>query len=251
MNERGYELYRSWAPDDVQWTQWVKPVLFANFPGGKMRNNNIPKLKWIHSLEYSTAIIVDLPGRESVLEGLALANLGYRPIPLYNSVCSYTGSSASVPIEGIIEALAEGVGMLNSAPLCSDSPPVFLLDANRMKSRYTVPGSFDNRWSVFPQDMPSAAYLKSHGISHVIVRSALLEEDLSHILLRYKNEGIDISISDGNAVRVAKVNKPPRYRSVLYRFHVLSGLQRNMEGGFGVRVPEDLRSTGGGYYRYG
>ena len=41
------------------------------------------------------------------------------------------------------------------------APPAFLLDSDRMKAPAPDPGRFDNRWLVFPQDFPSAAFLRS------------------------------------------------------------------------------------------
>lgn len=94
------ETYKIWAPNGALWTEWAKPVLFANTPKGSFELQ-IPKLKWIAQTDYTTAIIVDLPGKEGVQEGLALARLGYRPVPLYNGVYGPNGA-ATPSTNGII-----------------------------------------------------------------------------------------------------------------------------------------------------
>jgi hypothetical protein len=106
------------------------------------------------------------------------------------------------------------------------------------------PGKYDNRWSVFPQDMPSAAFLSKRGIREVIVRSDRIQDDLAHILRRYQEQGIKISMCDGTEVREITVSKPSRFKSLFYRFGVILGLRRNAAGGFGGIVPEP--SSGGG-----
>jgi len=76
--------YQTWAPDETLWTPWVKPVLFANAPRSTGSPVTIPRLKWVTSVERDTIFILDLPGKTGVEAGLAFAQLGYRPIPLYN-----------------------------------------------------------------------------------------------------------------------------------------------------------------------
>ena len=72
------ELYKTWAPDDALWTQWVKPVVFMNMAGNQFFGG--PGLQsvqadWI-AYEKGTMIILDLPGKAAIEEGLALASLG-------------------------------------------------------------------------------------------------------------------------------------------------------------------------------
>ena len=76
------------------------------------------------------------------------------------------------------------------------------------------PGTFDNRWVVFPQDFPSAAFLRSRGVAEVLLiqAGAQPQEDLAHVLLRWQQGG-----------------------------------PRNNAGGFGAVIP--VRS--GGHYGYG
>jgi len=245
------EVYKVWAPDDALWSQWAKPVLFMSSPAKSFKELEIPEVNWIQSLESQTMIIVDLPSESGVIESLALARLGYRPVPLYNGVNGRT-SSMIVPVGEIATALFGGADTLSSYSIRPDAPPVFMLDSNRMNQTGRMPGVYDNRWCVFPQDMPSAAFLINAGIRRIIVRSDQIRNDLSHILLRYQQEGIEINLCKGEKIEKVSVVKPSKFRSLSYRFSVILGLARNSAGGFGAKIPEPTQSRSGRrYYGYG
>ena len=78
------ECFNAWAPEQALWSQWAKPVLFTQRLG-----LSSPALRsWSEPHEYlwlsqgsRTALVVDLPGVESVETGIAMARRGYRPIP--------------------------------------------------------------------------------------------------------------------------------------------------------------------------
>lgn len=238
------EAYKIWAPNDTAWAQWAKPVLFADMPLKTLEELTIPSLSWITKADAATAVIVDLPGILGVQEGLALARLGYRPVPLYNSVCGPGASSMVVPVTELVHALCKGADELPGLLLDPDAPPAFLLDSNRMRVYGKQEGKYDNRWCVFPQDMPSAAYLKQHGICNVIVRTNARQDDLDHILYRYEKQGIAILSCGGEEVKPMYILKPSNFKSVFYRFGVMLGLRRNAAGGFGGQIPE---ASEGGY----
>jgi hypothetical protein len=263
MNEN-IETFKAWAPANERWTEWAKPVLFAkistatrftNMFGASFDKLIVPDLPWINGAHADTAIIADLPSQQSVQEGLALARLGYRPVPLYNGVSGGHASRMAVDVINLEAAVYHGVRELELLTLLPDAPPVFLLDSNRMNDSFRGPGTFDNRWCVFPQDMPSADYLISKGIKTVILRAGKVETDLSHILRRYQDKGLKILICDGfSGPEPITVKKPSRFRSLSYRFQVMLGLKRNASGGFGAAIPdvvhETSASTGGGYHYY-
>lgn len=243
--------YKIWAPDDALWTEWAKPVLFASMPSVYLGKIGVPKLSWISQLDYKTAIIIDLPGREGIQEGLALARLGYRPVPLYNGVRGPYSSSALVSVEEIVTALFQYAAELAELNVRPDAPPAFLLDYDRIDGFRKQPGRYDNRWCVFPQDMPSVAALMSKGIRSVIVRSCGRRTDLEHILYRYESQGLMIYFNDGNTQKHVTVSKPSGFKSLFYRFGVISGLTRNAAGGFGGQIPDLESSSGGRYYGIG
>jgi hypothetical protein len=187
-------------------------------------------------------IIVDLPGKLGVEEGLSLAKSGYRPVPLYNGVVAPNHSAISA--FETAAALYAGADVLNGLSIVPAAPPAFLLDYERMSGVGKWPGSFDNRWSVFPQDMPSAAFLLKRLIKDVIVHSPGIQDDLAHILLRYQEQGISIFQCDGSEIKGITVSKPSWFKKLYYRFKVTAGLTRNAAGGFGGVIPQ--QSSGGG-----
>ena len=194
------DIYRIWAPNDAKWTNWVRPVPFISIGTdfiNEVHNYGINDLKY--NLEYSsdTAIIVDLPGGESVEEGLAIAKIGYRPIPLYNGPIEQKNSLATTDNYCISEALIWGSTELINIELNKDTNPVFLLDSNRM-NRFKMDATiFDNSWDIYHQDMPSYKYFKSSGITKIIVVGEKFNKDLKVILYKFQKEGINIYYTNG------------------------------------------------------
>ena len=244
--DKRLETYKIWAPPNVFWSQWAKPALFAgmaNSDHAAPMSAELSDARWLISVDPRTAIIVDLPNKLGVEEGLALARLGYRPVPLYNGV---DGPNAIVNVKPIAAALLSGADILRGLFVRDDAPPAFLLDAGRMASGGKQPGKYDNRWCVFPQDMPSADCLLERGIERVIVRSQVTRVDLNHVLRRYQDRGIRIFLCDGGQIKPVTISKGRQFGSLLYRFEVISGLTRNAAGGFGGKVP--YPSHGGRFY---
>lgn len=258
MMRDGLTAYKIWAPDNALWTEWAKPVLFANMPYDDGWEPNPVKIGWASEVSYDTMVITDLPGRAGVEAGLALARLGYRPVPLYNGVfATYGGASMAVDVGGIVTALYKGADEMLSLIIGASAPPVFMLDYNRMSGIAKEPGKYDNRWCVFPQDMPSASFLLKKGITKAVVRAERIQEDLAHILRRYQEAGVKIFLcADRMELEEVTVPAPSRFKNLTYRFSVISGLVRNAAGGFGSRIPlepeRDWTSVLGGrhYGRY-
>lgn len=247
-----YRVYKEWAPEDVVWSPWVKPVLFSQAVFLTGKQFDLPDPSWACDGDRSTLLIVDLPGELGVLEGLALAQMGYRPIPLYNGVYTPCHYAMVVDVTKVVEGLYEGAGLLSSFALRSDALPAFLLDSNRMKSESNLAGKYDNRWCIFPQDMPSADFLLEQGIKQIYVRTKFVQNDLSHILKRYQQKGIRIFHSnDDGLLNELKIVRPSLFRSCYYRFQTIFGLTRNAAGGFGGMVPEATQSSGLRHYGVG
>ena len=237
-------VYKIWAPDNALWTEWAKPVLFASSSQWKDFQLEIPEINWLTSAQPGTMVIVDLPGKTGVEESLALARLGFRPVPLYNGVYNEKYSML-VSVKDVVDALYRGADVLETLNVRPDAPPVFMLDSNRMDGG-KEPGKYDNRWSVFPQDMPSAAFLSERRIDKVIVRSDSdkVRDDLLHILRRYQEQNIKMLHSVGDQVTDMTVPKPSRFKGMFYRFKVILGLTRNAAGGFGGQIPEPSSGSG-------
>ncbi|MCL2694920.1 MAG: hypothetical protein FWE69_01190 [Clostridiales bacterium] len=243
-NER---IYRIWAPQDSPWSAWAKPVLFSGLFAGS--NQALETLEVSYKFDSRTMLVLDIPGKQGVEVALAFARIGYRPVPLYNGVYTLEGQML-VDCAGIQRALNDYAATLRSLRISANAPPAFMLDADRMAFGGKVPGKYDNRWCVFPQDMPSALFLKKQGISRVSVRAARIQTDLQHILYSYQKEGIQIFHWDNKSGTDKEItlSKPIGFAGLFYRIRLLAGLTRNAAGGFGGKVPEPMDGGGGGFY---
>ncbi len=252
------ELYNLWAPKDSIWTNWAKPVLFADSSYDDLQNATPPdwrllNLPWAPAVGTGSAVVVDMPGLESVKVGMALTQNGFRPVPLFNGAAgpSLAGPFPLVDAYPIVRALHTVAEDLATLRLSPNAPPVFLLDSNRFNGGdFPSPGRFDNRWWVFPQDFPSSNFLLAQNIRSVVLVQEDAESpqrDLAHVLLRWQEAGIAIlscAVSDDQPSPI-QIQKPNNFRALWYRAMVLAGLRRNSAGGFGAVVPEP--SSSGGY----
>lgn len=267
----GESIYSRWAPEGAAWSPWVKPVIFAEMrdldaPPPIPREIDRADVSWAPEPTIEkvsgddagyraaatrerapapdrAAIVVDLPGAESAIVGLALARRGYRPVPLYNGT---SGGWRPSRVTDIAAAIAAGVRVLETCSLEDDAPPAFLLDRDRATG-VPRPGAFDGRWLVFPQDFPSANALRARGIERVIWRAqeGVVGDDLAHVLLDWKRQGIALeSCLPGGSPTELSITEPSGFRSLLRRAAVIMGLRRSSAGGFGGMIP--LPSQGGG-----
>lgn len=252
----GRELFGIWAPSGSTWSQWVSPVLFAQID---CKDENVgaslayPAIRW-HEQQANaeTAVVIDLPGAQSIRVALDLAERGYRPVPIINSSPSpdpfFSGSPQSVVVldmSSLVKDICIGTARLQQLTLASDAPPAFILDAVRLKGTNPLKTEmFDNRWMVFPQDFPSARFLTERKIKRVtLVQSERAQplEDLSHVLLRWQEAGIEIlakKTGEFDAPSRIIVSRPSRFKASWYRALSTMGLRRSSVGGFGSFIPE-------------
>jgi hypothetical protein len=250
----GREAFRIWAPDHSEWSPWVKPTLFAQKPaiaiaglsdaGTTVDLNDLavwPPAQRLPEFDSTLAVVVDMPGQTGVRAAWHLAERGWRPVPLYNATL---GPKAEVPQETLLQGLQQMTAGLERIPLPDDAPPAFLLDARRKgSSQRPSPGSFDNRWLVFPQDFPSATRLLASGVTQAVVLTegpTALAEDLCHVLRRWQEGGLVILRDDlevGGRPEPVTVPRPSRFRNLFYVALAMFGLYRNSAGGFGAIVP--------------
>lgn len=197
----GKDIFKIWAPLGSRWIEWVRPVPFIEI--NKNINNYefydfvIPDIYYINELLNDTAFIIDLPSYNGVKEALALAKLGYRPIPIYNGTNEPEGALATTNNKAISKSLIWGALELNKLNISNEAPPAFLLDTNRL-NRYKMNESvFDNSWDIYPQDIPSIEYFLKNGIKKIIIRSEKnISKDLNKILYKYQKE-IKILFTNG------------------------------------------------------
>lgn len=209
------DVYKIWAPQGAKWVDWVRPVPFVELGEYSKEyafsNFKIPQIFYTDTYANDIAIIVDLPGYESIEDGIALAKLGYRPIPVFNGTNEQKGAMATTDNHAVEFGLIYGATELNKIEISKDAQPVFLLDTNRL-NRYKMNASvFDNSWDVYDQDMPSAEYFLKNGINKIIVRSKKVEKDLSKILYKYQQKGITIMHTQGfDKPERIKIKKPAK-----------------------------------------
>jgi hypothetical protein len=254
------ELYDVWAPPDSIWSQWVIPVPFAQIVClDTEREKSLEIFPDLNGLRFDSdlAVIVDLPGGDSIRYGLALARLGFRPVavldgspgpftvagPMPHGAQGGIGqakATAVVDMRDLLFALCAIAPVLQETPIVSNAPPAFLLDSQRMKGDHVSDADlFDNRWKVFPQDFPSAKFLREQGVRRVLLiqeSAAQPQEDLAHVLLRWQEAGLEVLASGrtgGNEASAIRVAKPSRFRASWYRGLEILGLRRNSVGGFG------------------
>lgn len=244
------ECFAAWAPDHAIWSAWAKPVAFVQAAifsaGDPAANVEPPSIPFI--VGANSAFVVDLPGAEAVQVGLALAERGLRPVPLFNGT---SGPAAVIDVHPITRALVAGAERLKRSQPAPDAAPAFLLDSRRNDSAFALrPGSYDNRWVTLPQDFPSGALLASRGVRHatLIQRDSLsIRADLAHVLRRWQDHGITLRVVDltsGGAVDNVTVPKPSGFKLAWYGAIALFGLRRSNVGGFGSMVPEQTSRSG-------
>ena len=209
----GRDIFKIWAPTGAKWTQWVRPVPFVgineNIKIYEISDFNISNIYYLEELVTDTAIIVDIPGNDSIKEGIALAKMGYRPIPIYNGTDQQKGAIATVDNCSIKVGLIKGTKELEKIKIDNNAPPVFLLDTNRMNRFKMNISIFDNSWDIYSQDLPTAEYFLNNGIKNIIISSRIIQKDLSKILYKFQNKGINILFTNGyDKPKKVKINKP-------------------------------------------
>lgn len=254
----GATVFGQWSPIDSVWSPWAKPALFAQSVSDRYDtvSNQAPAtpivMRWASGLKACTGIVLDAPGQICIPVVLQLARMGFRPVPLFNVT---TGTNAVVDVLPIRAGLFSSAAVLESLKLPPDAPPVFVIDAHRCPlSGPGLPGEFDNRWVVFPQDFPSAKFLLSHNINSIIWAHApghLLAPDLSQVLLRWQIAGIvmhTVDLESADAPQPLTVPKPPMFRMMWQRAIAAAGLRRSSIGGFGAQVPFQRSGSGGSFF---
>lgn len=210
---QGKEVYKIWAPYQARWTAWTRAVAFTEIDGfdadGYAQLDVPDHLEYVDMLEKNCAFFIDLPDYYAMEDALVLARLGWRPIPLYNGTDAQHGVMALCDNRDVTAALMRGSVLLKKIDIPLDAPPAFLLDTTRVQ-RYKMSVSvFDNSWDLYPQDVPSSAYLLNNGINKIVLRADKIEKDLKKIFFRYSQAGIEIYYTNGfDTPKAVKIRKP-------------------------------------------
>lgn len=239
MNQEGLDLYAAWAPETSPWSAWAKPVLFASMqrllalPASPAP---APTATAMPPAAPGRAWVIDLDGPDAVAVGAALAP-GAWPVPLFNGVPDLRAVIDLGPTLAALRAAASALPIARA-----EAPPAFLLDARRMRpARVPMPGDFDNRWQVTPQDFPSDRRLLAAGVTEVVlVADGAVADDLAHVLRRWQEAGLVLRrwVPDPGALVILDVPRPRWFRSLWWRVLVGFGLRPNAAGGFGSTIPQ-------------
>jgi hypothetical protein len=245
------QAFDAWAPPTSPWSPWTKPVLFSYLPAQLTKSalalsepeQTIPLLE-------DSALLVEVPGPHGIQAGLSLARQGYRPIPLYNATpAPFPGvdnppALAVIDVKRILDALEAATIPLSQLPLPASAPPAFLLDASRHDASFSPDASwFDNRSIIRPSDVPSGEFLKSHGISRIVLLQASprLHDDLRVVLLDWQRAGLHIASQSWGAPwqpRPAPIAPPNLLQMLWTNLRLRLQFPPNSSGAFG-------RFTGG------
>ena len=196
----GKEIYKIYAPESVKWTEWVRPVPFVAIDSNNRHlvdNWVNRKIVFIDNYENNTAIFIDLPGKESIELGISLAQIGYRPIPVFNGTNPQKNITSILDNSHLESALINGAIKLKNINLAPNANPVFLLDSYRTNRYREKESIFDNSWDIYNQDVPTADYLKANGIDKIILVSNDVQHDLKKIFLKFQENGIKFYLTNG------------------------------------------------------
>ena len=218
----GREAFQIWALKEENWTIWVQSVAFVMYDKGVTAGNNgnmfsiidrnLPVIYYLTKLQKDIAIFVDCPGYTGVNEGLALAKLGWRPIPLYKGTNETPGTTALIDNHEIENSLIWAADELGKMSFAKDAPPAFLIDYNRMYKIRKKSVIFDNGWDIFTEDIPTAKLFLENGIDKVLIRGNSILRDLKKVLYPCQKKGIKILFTDGYETPKEVRLKKPRER---------------------------------------
>lgn len=140
-----------------------------------------------------TALILDLPGPESVAAAAGVARV-FAPVFLYDN---WPHPLGVVPSHQTLAAALYYRPELVAAGLGRQEPrsPAFVLDARRLSPYRDEPGRFDNRYLA---RLPGADGFERLGISHVLYVTANPErhelDDLNDDFVALRNRAIDVKM---------------------------------------------------------
>lgn len=257
MAAESLSVFRTWAPRESPWSPWAKPTLFAQAllaPQQQTAEQIASQVPAIPALSLDTlpkpttrtALILDLPGIVSVQCALQLASRGYQPIPLFNSTIGYEHRNL-VDARGIVRAIWLYTEALRACKVPADAPPVFLLDSFRHTGTPNE-NVYDNRWLIFPQDLPSAHKLRSASITSAIIiqNHGRILHDLRAILRNWRNDSLPVTAFDpftntpfGLDFEMSRLAQLRDHLELL--FH---SFKATSAGGFGALIPDTSTSSG-------
>ncbi len=245
-----------WVGAEDAWRPWVKQALFSTLmprSRGPLGDTALPSVESVAAPEESpwkwgeldwleserSAMIVDLAGAYAVRMGLALGQRGFRPVLAINTTSS---TREIIEMKAVLRWLRRGAQLRSAFSARAGAAPVFILDSRRAGRKRPLPSSYDNRWTLFASDLPSAEHLRRERIDSVTVvqDGVRLARDLRAIAGAYQRSGLEVRIADLESERLVRLTEQRQgwLGFVLDQIaRRLSG-RRRRDGTYGKVVPE-------------
>jgi hypothetical protein len=141
-----------------------------------------------------TAIIVDLPGAESVAFGAGMADVAH----LITTFDNFPHPLGVTPSQNTLAAMLYYANEVETkqSKVAANAPPVFLLDSNRLANYTDEEKQFDNRYLA---KLPSAQAFKERGVKSIIYvtpdRNRKEElDDLNEDFVDYRSQGMNVAM---------------------------------------------------------
>jgi hypothetical protein len=239
-----------WSASDHPWSAWTKRPLFSSLSiesveqadeSDAYRSESAP---WSPTNIASLAdechgVIIDLPGADAVASALALSHHGFRPILSINAT---SAPDEVIDMRAVLDLLAEAARFPSSFPSGPQARFAFILDSRRDGPQEPfAPGLFDNRWTLFPSDLPSAKHFENANIERVVIvqEGTEMKDDLAAIAWEYRRGGVEVCVADpADDSRAPWTLEPPSWlSSVAGRLRRRFQFRRRWDGSYGHRIP--------------
>ncbi|HWS99192.1 MAG TPA: hypothetical protein VN256_02895 [Pyrinomonadaceae bacterium] len=206
------EMLNAFQPKSQKWLPYFVPTLIQALQFESLRNQLTPVFSPEMQEAYGrgqaiakdflknaenpseTAIIVDVPGRQSVALGAGLSEDAH----LVTTFDNFPHPLGVTPSHETLAAMLYYAGEIESkqANVPQDAPPVFLLDSRRLENYTDADTQFDNRYLA---KIPSAEKLKELGVNSVLYvtpdRTRQQElDDLNEDFVEYQNQGLNVAM---------------------------------------------------------
>ena len=196
----GEELYKVYAPPNAKWVEWVRPVSFVSITSKDFESVTFfekRNISFLPKYDSRAAIFVDLPGIASLEVAVSLAEIGYRPIPIFNGVNEQKGALLLVNNHIVQKGIICAGEFIKNIKLNNDASPAFLVDSSRLNTHRSSETIYDNSYDIYEHDLPSCKYFKDNGIDRIIIVSSAIHRDLKEIFLKYQDDGLEFYLTDG------------------------------------------------------
>ncbi|MBX7222182.1 MAG: hypothetical protein K1Y36_19695 [Blastocatellia bacterium] len=205
-------MLAAWTPKAPNWAPYFVPTLIQSLQFETLRKVMTPVFTPDMQEAYEraqsiardflanaqnaadTAIVVDVPGRDSVAFGAGMADSGR----LIAGFDNFPHPLGVVPSHETLGALLYYTGEIETkqAQVKDTAPAVFLLDSKRLSEYKDEETQFDNR---FLAKLPSAQKLREAGIKSILyitpdrARSEELD-DLNEDFVAFKDQGLSVAV---------------------------------------------------------